>query len=164
MTQITVSEAQKITSPNPFCLIGSLKEDGTTNLAAISWWSDVSNRMPALSAAISAKGYTNARIKATGVFTLNVVDGTLAEAAFNCGTSSGRDRDQAAENGIALVPAGDGLPMLVRDSAVSFVCRVVNEVEAGDHTLFVAKIEAVYGNEGKKPLFALDGYSRLGTA
>lgn len=163
METISISAAQKITSPNPFCLIGSLTEDGRTNLAAIAWWNYVSNRMPALSVAISQKGYSNERIKATGVFTLNVVDAALAGAAMRCGTSSGRNCDKAAETGIALEPVGEGLPMRVRDSAVSFVCRVVETLEVQDHTLFVARVESIGANADKRPLFALDGYARLGT-
>ncbi len=164
METISISAAQKITAPNPFCLIGSLREDGKTNLAAIAWWNYVSNRMPALSVAISQKGYSNERIKATGVFTLNVVDGSLAQAAMRCGSTSGRACDKAAEFGVALAPAGEGMPMLVRDSAVSFACRVVETLEVQDHTLFVARVESVAANPGMRPLFAWDGYARLGTA
>lgn len=163
METISIAAAQKITSPNPFCLIGSLREDGGTNLAAIAWWNYVSNRAPAVSVAISQKGYSNRRIKETGVFTLNVVDEALAEAAMRCGTSSGREHDKAGEYGVVLVPAGAEMPMFVRDSAVSFACRVINAVEVEDHTLFIARVESICANTGKKPLFALDGYARLGT-
>ena len=164
MRQISIAQAQKITSPNPFCLIGSLKEDGSTNLAAIAWWNYLSNRMPALSVAISQKGYTNERIKATGVFTLNIVDESLAQAAFRCGTASGRTVDKAREYGIDLNPLGEGLPAAVQNSAAAFLCRVIQTVEVEDHTLFIARIETIFALRETEPVFAWDGYSKLGCA
>lgn len=161
MREMTIGQAQKVTSPNPFCLIGTLRPDGGTNLAAISWWNYLSNRVPALTVAISTRAYSNELIKHTGMFTLNVVSEGMERTAFLCGTTTGRNVDKSAEYGIDLVPGGEGEPCAVSGSAVTFFCRVREYVDVGDHTLFIANIQRIAGEPGKKALFAVDGYSAL---
>ena len=161
MRKMTIGEAQRLTAPNPFCLIGTLRPDGGTNLTAISWWNYLSNKELALSVAISRKSWSNELIKATGVFTLNVVAEGMEEAAFSCGTCSGRSKDKAKEFGIVLEPGHEGEPSMVTESVVSFFCRLKETVEVGDHTLFIADIERIVGNPKKRALFAVNGYTAL---
>lgn len=42
MKEITLPKASQLTSPNPVTLVCTEKEDGTTNLAAVSWWTYLS--------------------------------------------------------------------------------------------------------------------------
>jgi len=38
MKEITLAGAAKISSPNPVTIVCTQKPDGSTNLAAVSWW------------------------------------------------------------------------------------------------------------------------------
>lgn len=162
--QVPIGMIQRITSPHPFALVSSLKDDGSTNLMAISWWSFASNQPASLIVCLSQKGYSGKCIEKTGQFSLNIVNETLKESAFRCGTCSGATMDKAATFNIALTPARQIQPMLVKDSIVSLECLVTEKMLVGDHILFAAVIEDAHIRESETPhLYTFDGYARLGT-
>ena len=158
MKELTLKQAQVMTSPNPFALILSSKPVGGTNLMAASWWTYVSNNPPMIAVSLSKKGYTGECIAASGTFALCVPDSSLAEAAFYCGTASGRTVDKAAGSGIALTEMQEGFPPVVENSQLVLLCRLEQAVPAGDHTLHIASVEAVYGDESRQGLKSYEGY------
>ncbi|MBR3136201.1 MAG: flavin reductase family protein [Clostridia bacterium] len=161
MDRITLREAQKLSSPNPFALISTVDEKGRNNLMALSWWTYCSNNPPTVAVCLSKKGYSGCLIKATGEFALCLPNESLQEAAFRCGTCSGRDTDKAQLFGITLESASEIAPMLVSQSKVALECRSTQIVETGDHYLFVADVVAAHGDPGAKHLLAEDGYTCL---
>ena len=163
MTELTPGQAQRLTAPAPFALLSARKADGTDNLMAVSWWTYLSNHPPMLGVCLSKKGLSHALIEETGVFTLSVVGEALRDAALQCGRCSGRDRDKAAEFGVALESASTVAGSLVSGSRAAFECRLVSQTEAGDHIFYLAEILACRGDAEVKQLFAWDGYSRLDT-
>ena len=161
MTELTPGQAQRLTAPAPFALLSARKADGSDNLMAVSWWTYLSNHPPMLGVCLSKKGLSGSLIEANGCFSLNVVGTALKEAAFRCGTCSGRDRDKAAEFGVPLEPAAEIAASLVSGSRVAYECRLSDKVEAGDHVFYLAQIVAVHGDPAVTQLFAWDGYARL---
>ena len=161
MTDINIGQAQRLTAPCPFALLSALRDDGGTNLMAVSWWSYLSNHPPTLGACLSKKGLSGELIRKNGEFALSIVDESLKEAALRCGSCSGRTKDKAAEFGIALTDAAQIAPQVVRDSRVVFECRLTDTKEVADHVLYIAEIVAIRGDAEKKALFAFDGYGRL---
>ncbi len=158
---VSLSQAQMLTSPNPFCLVGSLTKKGTTNLMAVSWWTYLSNRPASIAVCINAKAYTNQRIKETGEFSVCVADESLAKAAMQCGTTSGRTVDKAAVYGIELTPSLEIAPALVKKSRVAMECRTMQCVPLSDHDLFIAEVVALRTNASYRALFATKGYGEL---
>ena len=55
MQIVTISEAQKMSSPNPFGLISVKKENGDTNLMAVSWWTYTSNHPASIAVCLNNK-------------------------------------------------------------------------------------------------------------
>ncbi|MCI8464405.1 MAG: flavin reductase family protein [Lachnospiraceae bacterium] len=163
----TITAVQKLTSPNPFCLIGTEGEHGKTNLAAASWWNYASNRPPMLTVCLSNRGFSGERIRKTGRFVLQLLPGGFEEAAFRCGTISGRNCDKAENFGISLESNVGGYPDYVKGSAVVLNCLLKEQMEASDHTVYLALAESVYmdaafaTNTGKGILYAFEGYKRL---
>ena len=164
MDIVSVGQAQKLSSPNPFAVITSKTQSGFTNAAAISWWTYVSNRPPMLSFAMSQKSFTSECLAHNPAFTLNLVGEAVAEAAYACGTLSGRDCDKPKETGLPLIAMRDTHPEAVGGSKLVFICHVVETHPAGDHNLFVAEIDEVFASPEVRLVLALDGYARIGTA
>jgi len=161
MEMITISDAQKITSPNPFALIAAKKPDGTTNLMALSWWSYLSNNPATIGVCTSNRKYTGELIKANGEFCLCIPDVSIKESAFRCGTCTGRDNDKAEMFGIELEDAETVDVKRVKKSALVLECKLKNAVDVGDHTLYIAEVSACRANRELTPVFAMDGYKRL---
>ena len=162
MDRITLREAQKLSSPNPFALVSTVDETGRDNLMALSWWMYCSNNPPTVAVCLSKRGYSGGSILARGEFALCLPNESLQEAAFRCGTCSGRDTDKAQAFGIALESASEIAPKLVSQSKVALECRLTQSLEAGDHYLFVAEVVAAHGDPAAKHLLAENGYARLG--
>ena len=158
---VSLSDAQKLTSPNPFCLVGSSMINGDTNLMAVSWWTYLSNRPAMVAVSLSCRSYSNECIRETGEFTISVVDKKLAKQAMQCGTSTGRLVSKAKEFGIELCKSNTVNPCYVKESSVALECRVVQKVLAGDHTVFISEVTAVHTRDINKTLYAVDGYRRL---
>ena len=112
-------------------------------------------------ASLSNKGLSGGCISAQGVFTLCVPDSSLAEQAFYCGTVSGRTEDKAAKANIPLMECEGNFPPAVENSQLILLCRLQQTVPVGDHTLYIAQVEKVYGDSSKQGLKAYDGYRYL---
>lgn len=155
---------QKLTSPNPFALITTLKPDGTTNLMAVSWWTYVSNHPEAVAVCLSKKGYSGELIRENGEFGLCVVDESLKESAFLCGTCSGRNENKPERFHIELVEPVVISTKLVKAHKVALECRLTDIVDISDHCLYIAQLMEAHCNSEKKQLYAVNGYSALDTA
>jgi len=158
MEQISISEAQKNTSPNPITLVCTETPAKTTNLAAVSWWTYLANRPPMIGFAISKKSYTGELLLNNGKAVLSIPGEAIAEEAFQCGCLSGRQTNKAEKLGISLTGTGVRFPV---HSKLAFVCTLENTVDVGDHTFYICKVDEIYYNESEKQLYSWGGYSKL---
>ena len=163
MTDITPSQAQKMTAPAPFGLVSTVKDDGTDNLMAVSWWCFLTNHPHTLGVCLSKKGLSGSLIVKNGEFGLSLPGAELKEKALMCGTCSGRTEDKPSKFGIELEKASVIGAKLVSGSRVAFECRLVNSFDVGDHVMYVGEIAAAHGDDTVKQLYAFDGYGRLDT-
>lgn len=163
MNRLTVAEAQKLASPAPFALLSVKREDGKTNLMALSWWSFLSNHPPMLGVCLSKKGLSGSLIEKNGEFALSLVGPALKDSAFRCGCCSGRVVDKAEDFGVPLEDAQAIGAQVVSGSRAVFECRLLSAAAAGDHVFYIAEIVAAQGDAGVEQLYAFDGYRRLDT-
>ena len=158
MKQITISEAEKSTSPNPITLICTETPSGVTNLAAVSWWTYLANNPPMIGFAMSKKSYTGELIRSSGKAVLSIPGEAIADKAFQCGCLSGRDTNKTEKLGIKLT--GDAVKFPVH-SKLAFVCTLENSIEAGDHIFYICNVGVIFYNENEKQLYSWSGYSKL---
>lgn len=163
MEKLTIGQAQRLSAPSPFALLGTKSAGGKENFMAVSWWTYLSNHPPMLGACLSDKGYSGAVIRETGEFTLSLVGESLREAALRCGACSGRNTDKISMLGIETVSCENVKAPAVKDSRLIFECRLSDSCRAGDHTFYIAEIVSVRGDAEVAQLFAFDGYGRLDT-
>lgn len=159
--ELNIGAVQKLASPAPFGLVSVRTPEGRTNLMALSWWMFASNHPPMLAVALSKKGLSGELIEKNKEFGLSLVDENLKEAAFACGTCSGRKVDKAAQFGIELKAPEIIKTPLVAESKAALECRLVSVTDASDHNLFLAEIVAAHCREELNQLYAWDGYKRL---
>lgn len=159
---IEIGKFQKVSSPNPFALVTSRKDDGTTNLMALSWWTHAANKpVPSIVIFVSSRGYTGELIKKTGEFGLCLPDESIAQEAFLCGTCSGRDRNKAEEFRIGLRDADLISAKLVEKSQAALECKVALSMPVQDHIMFLAEVQAVHIEPQYRHVSAADGYGKL---
>ena len=55
MKELSVGQAQKMTTPAPFALLSSVDGAGRTNLMAVSWWTYLSNHPVKIGACLTKR-------------------------------------------------------------------------------------------------------------
>lgn len=157
-TEITIGQAQKLTSPNPFALVTSLKEDGSTNVMALSWWTYVSNHPALIAIATSNKGMTGRNILERQYFAISLVCAELGRSAFRCGTCHGFDCDKATEFEIPLTREADDPIACVDGTRLNIICRLRQAIDLDDHSLYIGEVLKIYGDEDVAAVYAVNGY------
>jgi len=113
--------------------------DGKANVMSSSAL-PVSFKPPLLAISVSPRRFTYELIKLQGEFAVNVPPSSLLDKVALCGSISGRDLDKFRFLGLTPIKAKVvGVP-LVEECIAHLECKVVKEVEAGDHVLFVGEV------------------------
>lgn len=164
MNKINMSQAAVMTSPNPFSLVCTEKPDGSTNLAAVSWWTYLSFSPGMIAYAMAKTSYSGEMVRANKKVILTIPGSEIADAAMGCGSTTGRSTDKAAKFDIELKDVDGSSIKIPTHTRVAFVCTMKEYIETGDHYLYICNVEQVYGNESEEALFAWNGYAELRTA
>jgi flavin reductase (DIM6/NTAB) family NADH-FMN oxidoreductase RutF len=139
----------------------TVRHGGVRHGMSSSWVTQVSGEPPLVMASIDQRHFSHGLVRAARRFGMNVVGrgGRALEDFFYSPAAK-------AENnlgGFATIDSPSGVPLLA-DALAGFDCAVVDEREAGDHTLFVGRVEWVRRGSVDTPLTTLDlEYVYLGT-
>ena len=104
-----------------------------------AWIMQVSFDPPLLALSINPEHATYPLVKASGAFTVSVLERGQLELARRFGTQSGRDVDKLA--GVAWHPGETGAPIL-DDALAYFECEISALHSAGDHEIAIARVVA----------------------
>jgi flavin reductase (DIM6/NTAB) family NADH-FMN oxidoreductase RutF len=137
----------------PYGLFAIASMDGGTPAAMVATWvSQVSFSPPLLAAAIERDSRMRRCLEAAGVFSVNLIPRDGIAVARDVLRLSSRPADSLDA---LLRISARGIPVL-RDALASVLCRVVLDVETGDHILFVGEALEGEGREGGEPLLLHD--------
>lgn len=161
MKKIEITNAAQMTSPNPFTLVCTETPEGKTNLAAVSWWTYVSFNPAMLCVAMNKTSYSGEIIRKNKSVVLAMPGSKIGDAAFRCGTVSGRDNDKAQDFGIELAGLPECAIKVPVETRLAFDCILENIQETGSHYLYICTIKGIYADESKEQVFAWDGYATI---
>lgn len=164
MEKITLPKASVLTSPNPVTLVCTKKPDGTTNLAAVSWWTYLSFHPGMIAYAMAKTSYSGEMVRSSKKVILTIPGAEIADAVMGCGMCSGRDTDKITKLGIEMQEVPESEIKIPLHSRVAIQCNLKEFVETGDHYLYICNVEQVYGNETEEAVFAWNGYGEIRTA
>jgi flavin reductase (DIM6/NTAB) family NADH-FMN oxidoreductase RutF len=68
----------------------------------------------------------------------------MEEVIEDTGSCSGRDVDKFEEFGLKSLKAREVKSPLLSDCIVNLECKLEDELEAGDHTIFLGRVVAAY--------------------
>ncbi|MCH5150172.1 MAG: flavin reductase [Spirochaetales bacterium] len=93
-----------------------------------------------ISIAVNKNSYTHDMILQTGKFNLSILDENSRFATYqNFGFKSGRDSDKLVN--VSFARAANGITYLTEECNGYISGKVVNTVDLGTHTLFIADVE-----------------------
>jgi flavin reductase (DIM6/NTAB) family NADH-FMN oxidoreductase RutF/rubredoxin len=99
----------------------------------------ITSEPPTIAVSINKKNLTHDFIKATGVFTASVLcQATPLSFIGDFGFKSGRDADKF--QGVNHITGRTGAPVAIEHAAAYFEAEVIQSVDVGTHTIFIAKL------------------------
>lgn len=118
------------------------------NIITIGMFGYFSGKPTLVGVGVAPSRYSCDLIRKSGEFVVNVVDEKLLDAVRICGEKSGRDIDKFE---LAKLTPTKGVKVnapLIEESPLSIECKVVKEVEVGDHIWFMGEVLATSVREG----------------
>lgn len=141
------SEARRILNFGPVTLLSSAHK-GQQNVAAVAWVMPVSSNPALVTCALTKSRFSYELIHQSQEFVLNIPPVSLHEAVVLCGSSTGKDHDKFFNVGLTPEKAKKVSAPIVEECVAHIECKVVQEVEAGDHVLFIGEVVTVQADKG----------------
>ena len=130
---------------------------GKDNLVTLSWHSPVSFKPELYAIMLSKKRFSYKMIQDSRHFVVNFMPYDMKKEALFCGMHTGKNTDKFKELGLKKEEAEKiNCPILKKCSAY-MECRLVNEVEAGDHVILVGQVLKSGIKNKKRRLFQDSG-------
>jgi len=120
---------------------------GKFNPITLGWTMIASGDPPMMAVAIGKSRWSVQAFRHAKQFVVAFPSEHQQEEVMLYGTKSGRDTDKLIDARAATQPAEKIEGVLLADAVANFECRVVGEMDAGDHILFVGKVVAAHRNE-----------------
>lgn len=163
--QVPVAYEQAIARKYPEQVAIAIARDtqGKYNPITLGWTMITSHEPPLMAISIGHTRYSLEVIRNAREFVVSFPSSAMASEALLYGTKSGRDLDKLAASGAKTQPAGAIDSVLLTDAVANFECKLVSELETGDHVLFVGEVVATHMNQDRAVgrLYSL-GDDRLG--
>jgi len=126
--------------PRCVVLIGSCSKEGKENVMTASFVMPISFEPKYLAFSISPERETFKNLSETKEFTLNLVSKEMKKIAEICGSYSGKEKDKFKLAGIEKERGEFVKAPLIKQSPISFECKVEKMEKFGDHFIVVGKV------------------------
>jgi len=147
LQEMNWGEAVTIASPYPYLLVTSTDKSGKPNAMGVGWWCFTSVSPPLLVVSIGKSRYTLECIRDSKEFVVCFPGEGIAKGAWQCGKKSGRGIDKLSDAGLKTRPGSKVKAPIIEGSTAAFECKVTDEMETGDHIVFVGEIVAMWGDK-----------------
>ena len=164
MKEVKIGEATALTSPDPLVLVCTKKEDGSLNMAPVSFFMYASFDPPMLAFAMGKASNSGENIRRTGKAVLAAPGVSLRDAVMAYGARNGGKSDKLKELPIPIQSMEGTEIQLPEDSRIAFAVTLEQTVEAGDHYLYLCRIDRIAADESREALFAWEGYAAVAPA
>lgn len=129
--------------------IATARDGESYGAGTINWLSQSSFDPPLVMAGIQRESSLHQAITASRGFVVHIVGKSQKHLATSFFKTAKREGDTL--NGFRFEPGITGAPVLV-DPPAWLECRVVDEIDRGDHTIFVAEVVAAGVRRDEEPL------------
>ena len=132
-------------------------EEVKDNIMTLSWHAPVSHDPELYSIMIGKTRFSYNMIKKSGVFVVNFMPYDKEKETLFCGRISGENIDKFKEAGLTKEEAESIDCCRIKEATGCLECEVVQEVEAGDHVIFIGKVLKTISKKKAKKLFQVQG-------
>ena len=116
------------------------KKEVKDNIITIAWHMPVSFNPQLYAVSIGKTRFSCSIISKSKAFAVNFVPFSLADKALIVGTKSGVHIDKFKESGLTKEECSSIDCPRIKEAVGYMECEVINEVDAGDHIIFIGKV------------------------
>ena len=145
-TETTYAEASRTKYPEQVAVAIAKDPQGKYNPIALGWAMPASGSPPMWAISVGKTRYSLEAIRGAKAFVLAFPSEHQERETLLFGTRSGRDTDKLAEAGVATRPAAEIDSVLLDEAVANLECRLVGEIESGDHVIFVGRVVCAHVN------------------
>jgi len=155
MKTVTGHNIAALLNPRLAVLVTCCDQNGKPNVLTVAWHTPLSHEPHLLGVSIAHSRYSHALIRDESEFAINIVGQSLLEAVRICGTYTGEIDNKLEIAGLQIRMAEYIRPPVLVDALGVLECRLVDQVETGDHTFFIGQVllaqarEDCFGNAWK---------------
>ena len=153
MEKVTVKEAFDKFKPESCVFVISVDRDGNPGGMIAGWNMKCSLRPPLFAVSLSKKGHTHKLIRQSKEFVVAVPSKELEKEVKFFGSEHGNKVNKFKETKVETAQAKFVKSPLLEKATVNFECRLEQEVDSGDHVIFIGRVLASYVNKDQKVLF-----------
>ncbi len=129
--------------PSRPILCTTKNEDGSDHVAPFSWINPASHKPPRVALALlnkPKKQRSLENIERTAEFGVNIPDMSMAEKIVECSYATKLGENKFDRSGFTRMPSAYIKAPCIEEAMASLECKVLNMIDAGDHTLIIADI------------------------
>ena len=147
-----MSSFSSLANPKQAIII-SCKDDDKINMMTACWHMPVSMNPPLYAVSVGKARHSCKMIQDSKVFVVNFMPYKKLDEVLKVGSMSGAHVDKFKETGL-LKEACDSIDCVRLKEACAYLeCEVIQEVEVGDHIIFVGKVtKSKLVRDEKRPL------------
>lgn len=154
----------EISSPRQVILVTSRaeaeimgKKQVKDNIFTLAWHMPTSFKPELYTISSGKQRFSTRLIQKSGVFCVNFMPFSLKKEVLFCGRCSGEHIDKFKESGLTKEECQKIDCPKIREAVAFLECEVVNEIETGDHIIFVGKVLNSGINNNEKRIFQVVG-------
>ena len=121
-------------------ITGSVPKEVKDNIITLAWHMPVSFEPKLYAIAIGKTRFSAGMINKSKAFVVNFVPFSLKDKALVCGTKTGAHIDKFEESGLTKEESDSVDCARIKEALGYMECEVVNEVDCGDHTIYIGKV------------------------
>jgi flavin reductase (DIM6/NTAB) family NADH-FMN oxidoreductase RutF len=123
-------------------ILATSQSGGKNNIITLGWHCPLSFKPPLIGISVGKTRFSHSLIRQGREFVVSIPTEDMLEKVLLIGSKSGKDVDKFAEFKLTPLPATAVKPPLIKECPINIECRVVSELDAGDHTLFAGEVVA----------------------
>ncbi len=145
--EVDYAEAIRTKYPEQVVVAIARDAEGKYNPITLGWAMVASGEPPMMAVSIGKTRWSAGAMRQAREFVIAFPSEAQQDEVMLYGTRSGRDEDKLAAAGARTTAAGSIDCVLLADAVANFECRLVGEMDAGDHIIFLGQVVRAHRND-----------------
>ncbi len=126
--------------------------DGSPNAITLEWFMKTSIKPAMFAISVGHERFSHHALQENRYFNLVIPSSEMREDVIYFGTKSGKNFDKLTERNVKSIPGKYKKLPILQDAVANFECKIITQVNSGDHTIFVGEVKYSWLDESKEIL------------